>query len=282
MDTELLKTFLEVRRTRHFGRAAENLYLTQAAVSARIRQLEGMLGVTLFHRHRNNIQLTPAGERLVPHAEAMLVAWARARQEIALSDERRIQISLASTPGLWDIFLQRRLNALHQAHPDLALRAEAHSAAMMGRMLMERTLDVAISFEPPKIEDVKSEKIEAFELVLVSTNPDASVPAIFDQGYVFVDWGTQFNIIHAKTFSEQPPPVLRTTMSRIALEFILQNGGAAYLARPMLEGLMGKQLHPVANAPVIPREVFAVYREFSEKQQELHQVLDILMDTRIR
>ncbi len=48
MDTELLKTFLEVSRTRHFGRAAEALYLTQSAVSFRIRQLENQLGVNLY------------------------------------------------------------------------------------------------------------------------------------------------------------------------------------------------------------------------------------------
>jgi len=47
VDTELLKTFLEVSRTRHFGRAAEALYLTQSAVSFRIRQLENQLGVNL-------------------------------------------------------------------------------------------------------------------------------------------------------------------------------------------------------------------------------------------
>ena len=64
MDTELLKTFLEVSRTRHFGRAAESLYLTQSAVSFRIRQLENQLGVNLFTRHRNNIRLTAAGNRL--------------------------------------------------------------------------------------------------------------------------------------------------------------------------------------------------------------------------
>ena len=40
MDIDLLKTFLEVNKTRHFGRAADNLYLTPAAVSARVRQLE--------------------------------------------------------------------------------------------------------------------------------------------------------------------------------------------------------------------------------------------------
>ena len=69
MDTELLKTFLEVGHTRHFGKAAENLYLTPSAVSFRIKQLESLLGVELFSRHRNNIQITPAGERMLPYAE---------------------------------------------------------------------------------------------------------------------------------------------------------------------------------------------------------------------
>jgi DNA-binding transcriptional LysR family regulator len=72
MDTDLLRTFIEVSKTRHFGRAAENLYLTQSAVSFRIRQLEQQLGVSLFARHRNNIQLTQSGEHLLPYA-----AWHR-------------------------------------------------------------------------------------------------------------------------------------------------------------------------------------------------------------
>ena len=40
MDVKVFKTFLEVANTRHFGRAADNLFITQAAVSARIKQLE--------------------------------------------------------------------------------------------------------------------------------------------------------------------------------------------------------------------------------------------------
>lgn len=82
MDTELLKTFLEVQKTRHFGKAAENLYLTQSAVSFRIRQLEQSLGVPLFIRFRNNIQLTAAGELLLPHAESVLSAIGAAKQQI--------------------------------------------------------------------------------------------------------------------------------------------------------------------------------------------------------
>ncbi len=82
MDTELLKTFLEVSRTRHFGRAAEALYLTQSAVSFRIRQLENQLGVNLFTRHRNNIRLTSAGERLLPYAESLMSTWLMAKKEV--------------------------------------------------------------------------------------------------------------------------------------------------------------------------------------------------------
>ncbi|WP_348253738.1 LysR family transcriptional regulator, partial [Salmonella enterica] len=57
VDRELLKTFVEVSRTRHFGRAAEALCLTQSAVSSRISQLENQLGVNLCTRHRNNRRL---------------------------------------------------------------------------------------------------------------------------------------------------------------------------------------------------------------------------------
>jgi DNA-binding transcriptional LysR family regulator len=85
VDTELLKTFLEVSRTRHFGRAAEALYLTQSAVSFRIRQLENQLGVNLFTRHRNNIRLTTAGEKL-PYAETLMNTWQAARKEVTSRD----------------------------------------------------------------------------------------------------------------------------------------------------------------------------------------------------
>jgi hypothetical protein len=99
VDTELLKTFLEVSRTRHFGRAAEALYLTQSAVSFRIRQLENQLGVNLFTRHRNNIRLTSAGENSCP-AETLMNTWQAARKEVAnASDIMNSQLGPAHLCG---------------------------------------------------------------------------------------------------------------------------------------------------------------------------------------
>lgn len=100
MDTELLKTFLEVQKTRHFGKAAEHLYLTQSAVSFRIRQLEQSLGVALFSRHRNNIQLTEAGELLLPHAEAVISALQAAKTQLQQQSSLPQRLTVAVEPGL--------------------------------------------------------------------------------------------------------------------------------------------------------------------------------------
>lgn len=100
MDTELLKTFLEVQKTRHFGKAAEHLYLTQSAVSFRIRQLEQSLGVALFSRHRNNIQLTEAGELLLPHAQAVISALQAAKTQLQQQSSLPQRLTVAVEPGL--------------------------------------------------------------------------------------------------------------------------------------------------------------------------------------
>ena len=97
MDTDQLKTFLEVNRTRHFGRAARNLFLSQSAVSARIQALEDQIGTPLFVRIRNDIQLTPAGRRLVSHAENILAAWNRARHDALIEEERQASLAVAGT-----------------------------------------------------------------------------------------------------------------------------------------------------------------------------------------
>ena len=64
MDTELLRTFLQVAKTGRFRLAAEQLCLTQSAVSARIKLLEGEMGVRLFERNKHGVALTDAGNRL--------------------------------------------------------------------------------------------------------------------------------------------------------------------------------------------------------------------------
>ena len=139
MDTDLLKTFMEVSRTRHFGRAAENLYLTQSAVSFRVRQLEDILGVELFSRQRNNIQLTPAGEKLMPLAESSVLLEQRIRSEVARADGQTHSLAIGATPNLSDAFLQYELTDLADGE-SLSLSATAHTGTTLIRQIGERSL----------------------------------------------------------------------------------------------------------------------------------------------
>jgi len=242
MDTDLLKTFLEVSRTRHFGKAAENLYLTRSAVSFRVKQLESILGVALFERQRNNIQPTPAGERMLGHAEAVLTAWERAKQDVSLSQLQSTQLAIGAGPNIWDAYLQRYLQHLHVGLPGVALRTEVLPLTVMTRQLMD-------------VNEVQAGQ------------------------YVKVDWGTAFNIIHAQEYAALPVPTLHTSSARIALDFILNNGGCAFLPEHLVQPLLQRgELNLVAGASAISRSVYVAYWAENDRLEQIKQAISFLAD----
>src|SRR5712691_9405546 len=82
MEIGQIEAFLAVGTFGGFRRAADALRVTQPAVSARIRALEGSLGVKLFERGKNGFVLSMAGRALRPRAEQLLQAVALARQAV--------------------------------------------------------------------------------------------------------------------------------------------------------------------------------------------------------
>ena len=277
MDTDLLKTFLEVSRTRHFGKAAENLYLTRSAVSFRVKQLEGILGVELFERQRNNIQPTPAGERMLGHAEAVLTAWERAKQDVSLSQLQSTQLTIGAGPNIWDSYLQGYLQHLHKGLPGVALRTEVLPPSVMTKQLMERTLDIAISFDPPKLEEYELVQVGMTQLLLVSSLGQVTVKEIESHQYVKVDWGTAFNILHAQDYASLPLPVLHTSSARIALDFILNNGGCAFLPNNLVEPFLNSgELSLVSGASSIERKVYVAYWPQNDRLLQILKAIGFL------
>lgn len=277
MDTEQLKTFLEVNRTRHFGRAAQNLFITQSAVSARIKALEDLIGTPLFVRNRNDIQLTPAGHRLLSHSEAILAAWNRAKHDVAIEDEMVTSLSVAGVPSLWDITLQDWLYEMHNKQPGVVIQAHVYDAETILHRLLEGTLDLSLTFEAPQVAQIETVQIATIPLIMVSSHPGISSAEAISQDYISVDWGLSFAIAHARQFPDMSPSCIRLPLGRIALDYILACGGSAYLAEPTITtAIESGKLFSVDDAPVIERPAYALYKRNSTQLEIIQQSLELI------
>lgn len=283
MNTDQLRTFLEVAKTRHFGHAAENLYVTQSAVSSRIKQLEETIGVEVFTRQRNNILLTPAGVRLLSHAENLLASWQLAVQEVGAPRKQNMQLALGGTSNLWDTFLQSVLPKLASQFPNLYIRTEINQSQHLIRSLLGGRVDIFAVLDAPTNIDIESKIIGQIELIMVCNMPDKSLEDIPSFGHVFVDWGTTFNLQQARLFPEPVAPILHTGQSHIALEFILSHQGAAYLPRALVEPYLCEgHLFQINDALEMFQDVYLVYTNDADKSLLLGPVIRFMEELDIK
>lgn len=267
MDTDLLKTFLEVSRTRHFGRAAEALYLTQSAVSFRIRQLENHLGVNLFTRHRNNIRLTVAGERFLPYAESLMNTWQAAKKEVANSSNRN-EFSIGANAILWECMLNEWLVRVHNSYEQLQLEARIEQRHSLVKQLHERHLDLLITTEAPKMDELTSQLLGHFTLVLYCS---ASGKYKSELKYLRLEWGTDMQQYESGLVSIESIPPLTTSSVHIAKRLLPEMDGCIWLPEEWAKAQ--HDLHIVADSTTLSRPLYAVWLQNCDKQQWLKELL---------
>lgn len=272
MDVRVLSTFLEVASVRHFGRAADNLHITQAAVSARIKQLESYFGTVLFTRDRNNIKLTSSGERLIPYAEIMVTTLRQAKYELSLESSKGLQLTIGGTPNIWDAYLQNCLSVVTETFNGYGFNAEVLSREQINRGLIDRTLDMAFAFDLLKADELECKKVADLTLILVSTD-HCDVERALEKRYVYVDWGTAFASEHAQRHPQNYAPYLRTSTGRIAQDFILEKGGSAYLPLSVVDPFLSSgRLVRVENSMELSRPLYLSYRK---KSSSIEAILEI-------
>ena len=269
MDTELLKTFLEVSRTRHFGRAAEALYLTQSAVSFRIRQLETQLGVSLFTRHRNNIRLTTAGEKLRPYAESLMSTWAQAKKDVALALKHH-ELSVGASTALWEAYLTNWLKALYNEYKELHVEARVAQRHLLVKQIHERQLDLLITTEAPKMDELTSQPIGSLNLALFRSRSGGDVDKC---RYIKVEWGADFQYHEEYLAEVDDSSLLTTTSATIARELLSSTNSCAFL--PDYWGELYPDLVKVNDSPLIPRTLYAVWLQNSDHLEELKKLVKI-------
>ena len=272
MDIRVLKTFLQVAEIKHFGKAAENLYITQAAVSARIKQLEEFYDAQLFIRDKNNLKLTAAGEELLSHAQLMVAQMEESKQALLAAKQQRLAFNIAATPNIWDAFLSSRIQSSIEYLKEVTLGAEISVREAIQRKLTEKNLDIGLLTDPIKDKDYDNRLVGHFELALVGSEKDHT---LIEDKYVFVDWGLTFKKEHALHHKLQP--CLKTSTAMIALEVILSKGGFAYLPQELVAPyLKSKQLFTIETPLVIKRPIYMVSKSSTHRYRLITQYGDYL------
>jgi DNA-binding transcriptional LysR family regulator len=155
MDVHLrnLRYFAAVAEELHFSRAAERLRVSQPALSKQVRQLERELRFPLFRRDRRRVELTAAGEVLLPAARRLLADWEEAlaaATQRATEEGKLLQVGFQTSVGggLYQDIASRFV----ELRPDwrLALRAHVWSDPTGG--LLDRSSDVAFLWLPAGAE----------------------------------------------------------------------------------------------------------------------------------
>lgn len=141
---DLLRSFEAAARSLSFTVAADELFLTQSAVSRQIQQIEQGLGVPLFVRRHRALELTDAGRIL---QRAVIDCLERLRDATALvrSASALRQVSITTTPGFASIWLIPRLAKFTANHPQVDVRM---SATLEVLDLARSQIDIAVRFCP--------------------------------------------------------------------------------------------------------------------------------------
>nr|WP_210147195.1 LysR family transcriptional regulator [Shewanella sp. WXL01] len=269
-----MTTFLEVSQTLHVRVAAENLYLTQAAISSRIKQLEEELGVLLFDRTQKRLKLTAEGHRLVKHANEMVMMWQKLKHDVGVTQDSSQQLFVGSMMSIWDIVLQDWLQKIHRNLDDVHLHTHTYSPLELRKQIISRLIDIAFLFEPPFMEDIVSEKVASVPLQLVSTEKDITTNEL--ENMIMVDYGEAVNSQIMRNYSDVNIISHNMSQPRIALNFILEASGCAYLPKQMcFEHLRKGKLHIVDGAPEFKRDIYAIYLAKSHKTQLVQDALTL-------
>ena len=145
MDIDNLQTFLTLARLGHMTRAAQELHLTQPAVSAQLSKLEDELGHKLFDRTPKGMRLTEAGRLWRTYVEQALVMLQSGQQSIdALSGLQQGSLSIGGGATATTYLLPSHLGAFHARHPGIQLFVREQGSQIVMESVLSGELELGI------------------------------------------------------------------------------------------------------------------------------------------
>ena len=163
-----LRIFEAVARHLNYSRAAEEMHLSQPAVSALIKQLEGHAGLPLFEQLGRKVYLTPAGTELLRHARAVIGQLREAEEALAQLKGVSGGTLNVAVISAGDSFFPRLLVEFQRGHPGARLHLSVCNRAELLHQLGDNLTDLAVMVRPPDDIDVVAQSFAPHPYVVVA------------------------------------------------------------------------------------------------------------------
>lgn len=255
--TELeIQAFLQVIQTGSITAAAEHLYITQPALSRRLRSLESELGCRLLHRGpgQQAVELTPQGQAFVPVAEKWLEIWAQARE---LTNPRPRELTVSSVGSVSTYLLPPVFRAFMAENPDCRLNLHSYHSTEAYDYVANG--DTALAFISTRRYHRTVESIPAYRepLVLAAMElpelPEIVHPTMLDPGReVRLPWNPDYDSWHDYWFGTAHRPKVYLDQMSLMEDFLQEPGSWAILPSTVAAHLTtrpGLRLHWLEQGP---------------------------------
>ena len=267
-----LKVFESVARHLSFSRAAEELHLTQPAVSMQVKQLEEQAGLPLTEMVGKKVYLTEAGEEVARHARRIAQQLREADEALdALKGVRggRLSIGVISTAKY---FAPRLLAEFRRRKPGIELNLSVSNRETVVRQLADNEIDLAIMGQPPQDFATVAEAFADHPLIIVAPpdHPLAGSKKIVpiqlnEETFLIREPGSGTRATMERFFADSgiaPLHVLEMVGNETIKQAVMAGLGLAFISAHTvsLECEVGRLVKlPVAGTPVI-RRWFVVHR----------------------
>jgi DNA-binding transcriptional LysR family regulator len=151
LDGDVLRTFVAVADCLSFTAAARHVHRTQSAISQQMKRLEDMLGVILFERRRDGLELTREGSVFLAHARRILRLHDDAVAAIRHENQQQI-LRLGMPTDYAEVLLPRLIPALAERYPAVRLDITCDMSALLLRDLSGGALDLALTIHAPQCQ----------------------------------------------------------------------------------------------------------------------------------
>lgn len=225
MEKELLETFVTVSKTQNISKAAQEMYLTQAAVSRRLKELEGRLGVSLIVRQKGvkRTELTSAGRQFLPLAEQWL-ALDRNVDDFRY-EKLDLELTIGAVNSINNYFLRDFFRMLKNDSLRWRLRVRTLHSGEMYDMARRNLIDIGFPQMRMELPNVYVKKVHEDRLLVVTRDPalgkTSLLPEDLDEDrQIFIDWGADYRRWHHAHFFRGHVPRFAVDSVKMAFDYL--------------------------------------------------------------